>query len=150
MKEISTNESTPDALRLFADISESKEVAISIYPEFLRDVANEIEQLEKKVKEYEHSSLQHRRLRRPWRNHLDVLVNKAKVKDPDIVKRLLDAYEDMRTGSRNDLKDAADEIERLRAVIRRWETCELVAESLCEMDNPESFCDTCKEAVSDD
>lgn len=42
-------------------------------------------------------------------------------------------------------EEAADEIERLRALVNRWETCELVAESLCDMDNPESFCDTCKE-----
>lgn len=36
----------------------------------------------------------------------------------DIVRVLLDAYNDMRTGSRDDLKDAADEITDLRNRIR--------------------------------
>jgi len=121
MKEISTDESTSATLRLFAEISESKEVAISIFPEFLRDVANEIEDLEKKVSKYEHSHVQHRWLRRPWRNHSNVLGNKTKMKDLDIVQRLLAAYDDMRTGSRSDLKDAADEIAALREKLKEYE-----------------------------
>jgi hypothetical protein len=36
----------------------------------------------------------------------------------DIVARLWEAYADMKTGTREDLKDAADEIERLRAEIK--------------------------------
>ena len=47
-------------------------------------------------------------------------------------------------------QEKLDEIERLRALLHRWENCELVCESLCEIDNPESFCDACKEAVNDD
>lgn len=43
------------------------------------------------------------------------------MKDPDLVQRLLDAYEDMRTGSRNDLKDAADELIALRKKIKEYE-----------------------------
>jgi Mg2+ and Co2+ transporter CorA len=121
MKEISTDESTSATLRLFAEISESKEVAISVYSEFLRDVANEIEQLEKKVSKHEHNHIRHRRLHYPWRNHSSILDNKAKMKDPDLVQRLLDAYNDMRTGSRNDLKDAADEILALREKLKEYE-----------------------------
>ena len=59
----------------------------------------------------------------------------------DIVTRLREKY----SGQLPIVLEAADEIERLRALVNRWETCELVAESLCDMDNPESFCDTCKE-----
>jgi len=43
------------------------------------------------------------------------------MKDPDLVQRLLAAYEDMRTGSRNDLKDAADELIALRKKIKEYE-----------------------------
>lgn len=45
------------------------------------------------------------------------------------------------------MEHAAEEIERLRALLRRWENCELVCESLCEKDNPQSFCNACKEIV---
>lgn len=40
--------------------------------------------------------------------------------------------------------EAANEIERLRAKLKRWENCELIAESLCLLDDDESVCDTCK------
>lgn len=36
----------------------------------------------------------------------------------DIVTRLIAAYEDMRTGTRQDLKDAAEEITSLREKLR--------------------------------
>lgn len=121
MKEIPAEEPTPSTLRLFAEISENKKVVISIFPEFLRDVANEIEELEKKVSKYEHNHIQRRRLHYPWRNHGSILDNKTKMKDPDLVQRLLAAYEDMRTGSRNDLKDAADELIALRKKIKEYE-----------------------------
>lgn len=39
--------------------------------------------------------------------------------DNDLVKRLRDAHENMGTGSRDDLKAAADEIERLQAEVAR-------------------------------
>lgn len=42
--------------------------------------------------------------------------------------------------------EAANEIERLRATLKRWENCELIAESLCLLDDDESVCDTCKKA----
>jgi Mg2+ and Co2+ transporter CorA len=121
MKEIPAEEPTPSTLRLFAEISENKKVVISIFPEFLRDVADEIEELEKKVSKHEHNHIRHRRLHYPWRNHSSILDNKAKMKDPDLVQRLLDAYNDMRTGSRNDLKDAADEILALREKLKEYE-----------------------------
>lgn len=44
-------------------------------------------------------------------------------------------------------QEKRDEIERLRALLHRWENCELVCESLCEKDNPQSFCNACKEIV---
>ena len=46
--------------------------------------------------------------------------------DYDIVQTLLEAYDDMRTGSRNDLKDAADEITALREKIRLYERSSMI------------------------
>ena len=43
------------------------------------------------------------------------------MKDADLVQRLLAAYDDMRTGSRSDLKDAADEIAALRKKLKECE-----------------------------
>lgn len=65
----------------------------------------------------------------------------------DIVTRLYNLCICCRCGCEQQCSDceAADEIERLRGLVHRWETCKLVVESLCDMDNPESFCDTCKE-----
>jgi Mg2+ and Co2+ transporter CorA len=121
MKEIFDDESTPTVLRLCADISEKQTVQVSLYVDFIRNIADEIEQLEKKVSKYEHSTVQHRRLRRPWRNRVDILADKKKMNNADIAQRLLDAYEGMRTGSRSDLKDAADEILKLRKKLKEYE-----------------------------
>jgi hypothetical protein len=38
--------------------------------------------------------------------------------------------------------EAADEIERLRKIINRWETCKVVYDNLCE---PDEMCKACKE-----
>lgn len=121
MKEIFDDESTPTVLRLCADISEKQTVQVSLYVDFIRNIADEIEQLEKKVSKYEHSTVQHCRLRRPWRNRVDILADKKKMNNADIAQRLLDAYEGMRTGSRSDLKDAADEILKLRKKLKEYE-----------------------------
>lgn len=40
--------------------------------------------------------------------------------------------------------EAADEIERLRAELKRWQTCEMVTESMCGWDSEKTYCDTCK------
>ena len=48
-------------------------------------------------------------------------MDKTKMKDQDLVQRLLAAYNDMRTGSRSDLKDAADEITTLRKKLKECE-----------------------------
>ena len=39
---------------------------------------------------------------------------------------------------------AADEIERLRTDLKRWENCEMVTESVCGWDSEQTYCDTCK------
>lgn len=44
----------------------------------------------------------------------------------------------------NELSEAADEIERLRAELKRWQTCEMVTESMCGWDSEKTYCDTCK------
>ena len=41
--------------------------------------------------------------------------------------------------------EAADEIERLRALLHRWEFCKMVYDNLCEIDDP---CEMCKERVA--
>ena len=46
----------------------------------------------------------------------------------------------------NELSEAADEIERLRAELKRWQTCEMVTESMCGWDSEKTYCDTCKAA----
>ena len=40
--------------------------------------------------------------------------------------------------------EAADEIERLRAELQRWKTCEMVTESVCGWDIDKTYCDKCK------
>ena len=40
--------------------------------------------------------------------------------------------------------EAADEIERLRAELKRWQTCEMVTESICGWDSEKTYCDACK------
>jgi hypothetical protein len=43
-----------------------------------------------------------------------------------------------------ELHRAADEIERLRKIINRWETCKMVYDDLCE---PDELCKACKEVA---
>jgi DNA polymerase/3'-5' exonuclease PolX len=66
----------------------------------------------------------------------------------DIVTRLREAANyvetDGNTWAADDCRDAADEIERLRAELKRWEVCEIVFDSLCGWDTEETFCDKCK------
>lgn len=42
------------------------------------------------------------------------------------------------------ISEAADEIERLRAELKRWDVCELVHDQLCGWDSERTFCDKCK------
>jgi hypothetical protein len=56
----------------------------------------------------------------------------------DIVTRLRAKY----LGQLPICTEAADEIERLRKIINRWETCKVVYDNLCEFDE---MCKACKE-----
>ena len=40
--------------------------------------------------------------------------------------------------------EAADEIERLRFLVYRWETCQMVTEGLCGWDSEQTLCNSCK------
>lgn len=51
------------------------------------------------------------------------------------------------------LYEAADEIERLRELLWKYEHCEMVCESPCDIDWEDGECETCdkhRKAVSDD
>jgi hypothetical protein len=45
--------------------------------------------------------------------------------------------------------EAADEIERLRALLYRWENCEEVIDGLCGWDSEKTLCADCKEVKND-
>jgi hypothetical protein len=42
------------------------------------------------------------------------------------------------------LADAADEIERLRLIIHRWNSCDQVSGELCGWDSEKTLCQFCK------
>ncbi len=58
----------------------------------------------------------------------------------DIVTRLRKKY----LGQLPICLEAADEIERLRKIINRWETCKMVYDNLCE---PDELCEACQEVA---
>jgi hypothetical protein len=44
--------------------------------------------------------------------------------------------------------EAADEIERLRALLYRWQNCEMVVDGLCGWDSKKTMCPSCKEVAA--
>lgn len=44
----------------------------------------------------------------------------------------------------NAMQESIEEIERLRAELKRWQTCEMVVEEVCGWDSEQTYCDTCK------
>ena len=64
----------------------------------------------------------------------------------DIVTRLRICTNEYGTG--DVCAEAADEIERLRTELKRWDVCEGVFDQLCGWDTEETFCDKCKAVKS--
>jgi hypothetical protein len=63
----------------------------------------------------------------------------------DIVTRLRKKY----SGQLPICLEAADEIERLRALLYRWENCEKVIDGLCGWDSEKTLCAECKDVKND-
>ena len=66
----------------------------------------------------------------------------------DIVTRLREEVDDEFLSYRNVL-EAADEIERLRGLLYRWENCEQVIDALCGWDSEKTLCAECKDVKND-
>jgi hypothetical protein len=69
----------------------------------------------------------------------------------DILSRLRN-YDFMRDGDFPEviMAEAADQIERLRTLLHRWENCEQVIDALCGWDSEKTFCEPCKELGAND
>jgi hypothetical protein len=70
----------------------------------------------------------------------------------DIVTRLANLADKFKDGELEMLYsdyetvcDAWREIERLRALLSRWQNCEMVVDGLCGWDSEETMCQSCKE-----
>ena len=73
----------------------------------------------------------------------------------DIVTRLRESHEQSAKYPRlllseiEALTKAADEIERLRGLLYRWENCEQVIDALCGWDSEKTLCAECKDVKND-